>query len=183
MRVYVDTGIFIDYLISRGHVASYLRSGKRRGRSLSQLAQDAEECFSRISKNHEGFTSSLTFHEVEEALYQELCKSISGVTHGKKYLIPSARCAMTQMLITTGLFNIQVLDLTSTIIEQQLQQLDFQIRGIRSGDSLHMTTAILNNADLILSADRDLLNVDNVYQNATGNLIRCWDTDIALRTL
>ena len=183
MRVYIDSGVFIDYLISRGHAASYLRSSTRRGRSLLQLVQDAERCFTRIGRRHQGFTSSLTFYEVEEALYQELSKSISGVAHGRKYLIPSARSVMVQMLITVKLFNIQVQDLTANIVEEQLQQLDFQVRGLRAGDSLHMTSAMMNNADVMLTADSDLLALDGIFRNLAGNIISCWDTDAAISHL
>ncbi len=181
MRVYIDTGIFIDYLISRGHSAHYLRANPRRGRAPQDLVQDAENCLDRIAKLHSGFTSALTFYEVEEALFAQLARlQASGVTHGRRFLIPAARAAMVQVQITVGLFNIQVLDLNHITIDQQIRNIDLQVRGIRAADSLHVTMAILNGADLILSTDSDVQDLDGVFQNGNGVPIRCMDSDVAL---
>ena len=69
MRVYIDTGIFIDFLVTRGHSGAYLRTAPRRGRAPDQLANDAEECLQRIARTHTGLTSALTLYEAEEALF------------------------------------------------------------------------------------------------------------------
>ena len=50
MRVYFDTGVFIDFLSTRGNTNSILRSSERRGRTPAEVAVDAERLFeSRIS--------------------------------------------------------------------------------------------------------------------------------------
>lgn len=183
MRVYIDTGVFIDFLISRGHSAAYLRTTPRRGRSPRKLVEDAEECLVRIAARHSGFTSALTFYEVEEALFEQLARATSGVMHGRKFLVPAARAAMIQVQITVGLFNIHVLDLNHLTIDRQIRNVDLQVRGVRAADSLHVTMAMLNGADLILSTDSDVQDLDGVFQNVNGVTIRCLDSDSALTIL
>lgn len=183
MRIYLDTGIFIDYLISRGYATPYLRPGVRRGRDASQLLADVERCFSKIGATHHGLTSSLTFYEAEEALYEELSKKFGGVAHKRKYVVASARPIMTQMLITAQLHDIDVLELTSQTVKRQLEHLGLQMSGIRAGDSAHMVTAILNDADVVLSSDKHILGLDKTCQNLSGAAIRCWDTDVAASNL
>jgi hypothetical protein len=85
VKVYLDSGVFIDFLSGRGHAGSYLRSVDRRGRSPVRLLADAEACLAAILDRHDGMTSSLTCYEVEEALYRELrrdprlkCRTRSG---------------------------------------------------------------------------------------------------------
>jgi hypothetical protein len=68
MRAYLDSGIFLDYLIGRGHAGAYLRTADRRGRLPAQLGEDAEACLTLLAAKHEAFTSSLTCYEVEEAM-------------------------------------------------------------------------------------------------------------------
>ena len=72
MRVYLDTGVFIDYLINRSHAGHYLRKGARRGRTPGQLNKDVVSCLSKIGRKHEGFTSCLALYELEDALFTEL---------------------------------------------------------------------------------------------------------------
>ena len=79
------------------------------------------------------------------------------------------------------LFNISVLDLTSGTVSLQLRQLDLQTRGIRAADALHAATAIAFDADLLVSADEALLNLDEILVNSQGCKIRCVDTDLALQ--
>jgi len=81
------------------------------------------------------------------------------------------------------LFKIKVLDLTSATVRLQLQQLDLQIRGIRAADALHAATAIASDADLVISADESLLNLDGILSNTQGRKIICRDTDSALQLL
>ncbi|MGI8827350.1 MAG: hypothetical protein ACR2JC_17250 [Chloroflexota bacterium] len=87
MRVYVDTGIFIDYLSGRGFTETGLRSAGRRGRPLQQLLGDAERTLTRVGRHHEGATSALTFYEVEEALYRSLAASRAGVAHADRFRV------------------------------------------------------------------------------------------------
>ena len=179
MRVYFDTGVFIDYLSTRGSTNAILRGADRRGRTPETIVADAERLFERLSSIHTAATSCLTYYEVEEALHRRLAQSSKGVSHADALLIPAARSITTQVQIVVELFNISVLDLTSATVRLQLQQLDLQTRGIRAADALHAATAIDFGADLLVSTDEALLHLDGVLTNARGQKIACRDTDSA----
>jgi len=183
VRVYFDTGVFIDYLSTRGNTNAILRSSGRRGRTPAEMAVDAERLFERVSRAHTGGTSCLTYYEVEEALYRLLAQSAKGVSSAGTLLIPAARSITTQVQIVVELFNVSVLDLTSGTVRLQLQQLDLQTRGIRAADSLHAASAIAFDADLIVSTDDALLDLDGVLMNIRGSKILCRDTDLSLPLL
>lgn len=183
MRVYFDTGVFIDYLSTRGTANALLRSAQRHGRAPADIAADAERLFERVSKYHTSATSCLTYYEVEEALYRMLAQSAKGISRADTLLIPAARSITMQVQIVVELFNISVLDLTPETVRLQLRELDLQTRGIRAADALHAATAIGFNADLLVSTDDALLNLDGLLVNAAGRRIICADTDRALEVL
>ena len=183
MRVYLDTGVFVDYLIYRGHAGYFLRKRGRRNRTIQQLHQDVSECLDKIGRAHNGLTSSLTLYEAEEALFSKLMKSSRGIKNRKKYVIMSSRSLSLQILAMKSHFNLQILDLSENVIEKQVRETGLQIRGIRAGDSLHIATAILNNADIIITTDRHLLNLHMVFQNQSGTYIQCLDTNVAKNLL
>jgi len=183
VRVYFDTGVFIDFLSTRGSANALLRSAERRGRSPLDIAADAERLFEIVGKAHEGATSCLTYYEVEEALYRLLAQSARGISRADMLLIPAARAITTQVQIMVELFNISVLDMTSGTIRLQLQQLELQTRGIRAADSLHAATAMAFDADLLVSTDDAILNLDGILVNTRGRKILCRDTDRALQCL
>ncbi len=183
MKVYLDSGVFIDYLVGRSHAGPYLRSASRRGRTPAQLGTDAETCLKKLASSHITLTSSLTCYEVEEALYAELKRSASGVSYGDRFIVPAARAVITQTLVTIDLFGIQLVDLTATIVNAQCQNLELQKRGIRAADALHVTTALLAEADLLVTADEDLLRLDNLLPTASGSLLRFLETDLAINFL
>jgi predicted nucleic acid-binding protein len=181
--VYFDTGVFIDYLSTRGNTASILRSAQRRGRNPAEIAVDAERLFESVSRSHLGATSCLTYYEVEEALYRLLTQSARGISRAETLLIPAARSITTQVQIVVDLFRISVLDLTSGTVRLQLQQLDLQTRGIRAADALHAASAIAFDADLLVSTDDALLQLDGILLNTRGCKILCQDTDSAIQLL
>src|SRR5260370_22078826 len=84
VRVYFDTGVFIDYLSTRGNTNTILRSSERRGRAPADIAADAEQLFEKVSSSHMGATSCLTYYEVEEALYPLLAQSAKGGSRAYK---------------------------------------------------------------------------------------------------
>ncbi len=180
MRVYFDTGVFVDYLSARGSANAMLRFSERRGRTPRDLAVDAERLFENISRKHLGATSCLTYYEVEEALYQLLVQSAKGVSRASALLVPAARSITTQVQIVIDLFNISALALTTDTVRLQLQQLELQTRGIRAADSLHVASAIAFDADLLVSTDQALLALDGILMNKSGSKLRCRDTDSAL---
>jgi len=141
VRVYLDTGVFIDYLGTRGNPSALLRSSERRGRVAADIAADAERLFEKVSAAHTGATSCLTYYEVEEALYRMLAQSAKGVSRADTLLIPAARSITTQVQMVAELFNITILDLTAATVRLQLQQLELHTRGIRAADALHAASA------------------------------------------
>lgn len=183
MRVYFDTGVFIDFLSTLGGANAMLRSSGRRGRAPAEIAADAERLFEKVGSAHMGATSCLTFYEVEEALYRLLAQSAKGVSRADKLLIPLAGSITTQVQIVVEIFNVSVLDLTSGTVRLQLRQLDLQTRGIRAADALHAATAMEFDADLLVSTDDALLHLDGILVNARGRKILCRDTDLALPLL
>ncbi len=103
MRVYLDTGVFIDYLSARGG-ANALRSSERTGRTPGAIVADAERLFEVVGNRHLGATSCLTYYEVEEALYRQLAQSTKGISHADSLLIPAARSITTQVQMVIELF-------------------------------------------------------------------------------
>jgi predicted nucleic acid-binding protein len=71
------------------------------------------------------------------------------------------------------LFNISVLDLTAGTVRLQLRQLELQTRGIRAADALHAASAIEFDADLLVSTDDALLQLDRILANRRGANILC----------
>lgn len=183
MRVYLDTGVFVDYLIYRGHAGHFLRKRGRRNRTIQQLHQDVSECLEKIEKSHSGFTSCLTLYEAEEALFAKLIKSSNGIKDGRRFAVISSRNLGAQMLAIRDYFGLGILDLSEDIILKELEQIDLQTRGIRAGDSLHVVTAIQNDAEMIITTDRHLLNLDKVFRNNAGTCIQCVDTNDAKHLL
>ena len=183
MKVYVDSGVFIDYVISRGQTTSFLRQTKRRGRDPNRLRTDAEKCFGAIRDAHAGITSAVTCWELEEALYRELVRrSIAGEI-AKRPFVPIARILVIQTLTTIDLYRIQLFDLTRLIVEAQSSNLELQDLGIRAADSLHVTTALIEGAELLITTDSNLIRLDNIFENSAGATLRCVDTDQALALL
>jgi hypothetical protein len=76
-----------------------------------------------------------------------------------------------------------VLDLTAATFRLQLQQHALQTRGIRAADALHAASAIEFDADLPVSTDDDLLQLDGILTNRRGANILCRDTDSVLHLL
>ena len=56
MKVYIDTGVFIDYLSPQAIAGASLRSTSRRGRTPSELFEDAESVLKLIASSHTGAT-------------------------------------------------------------------------------------------------------------------------------
>lgn len=183
MRVYLDTGVFVDYLSYPGYLGSVLRKKGRRNRNVQQLQQDVTDCLNRIHRKHVGFTSCLAMYEAEEALFARLMKISKGVPNGRKFAIPSSRTLNIQVLMVKKHFNLKILDLTEDIFQKELQNISLQIIGIRAGDSLHMTTAILNDADMIITTDKHLMALDRTFSNSKSTPIRCLDTNDAKQIL
>ncbi|SUQ02009.1 Uncharacterised protein [Vibrio owensii] len=184
MKVYFDTGIFIDYISLRNSVVSQnLRVSGRNQRTSSDLALDAERCFERVRKKYSGITSSMTFYEVEEALYKGISNAVTGVSMGKKFLIPTVRSVVPQVIMTTDMYDIEVLALTQSTIFHQLANVHLQTFAIRSADALHISLAIEHDAEIFISGDRGILALDNQLVNSSGKSIRFVDTDIAKQLL
>lgn len=183
MKVYLDTGVFIDYFINRSHAGDYLRTGRRGKRTPKKLQKDVVSCLSRISQKHEGFTSCLMLYELEQALFGELKTIYKGSSHLTRLIIPSALSAVIQGMTIASIYNLRLLDVSEKIIQKQLQEIRLQLHGIMGADSLHIVTAIEEDADIMISTDTHIRKLNNAFQNRRGNPIRFVDTDIALTLL
>lgn len=183
MKVYIDTGVFIDYLSPQAIAGSTLRSGNRRGRTPQNLFEDAEKVLKMIASAHTGATSSLTYYEVEEALFKQLTSVATGMTNASTLRVLAARSIVPQTVIAVRVFGINVLDLTATIVEAQLNNVELYIRGVRAADALHVATAINFDAEVVITVDEDMLKLDGVMKNKSGIPMKFCDTDIALTIL
>lgn len=183
MKVYLDTGVFIDYFINRSHAGHYLRKGARRGRTPKKLNKDVVSCLSKIGRKHEGFTSCLALYELEDALFTEMKRVHKGSSDLNTITVPAARATVVQGLRAARTYNIKFLDLSEKIFRMLTREVDLQHHGILAADSLHMITAIQVDADMIISTDTHIRKLDNLFQNSRGLQIRCVDTDVALRLL
>jgi hypothetical protein len=67
--------------------------------------------------------------------------------------------------IVVELFDISVLDVMSDTTRLQLQQLELQTRGVRTADALDATSAIAFDADLLVSTDVALSQLDGIFIN------------------
>jgi len=180
VRVYLDTGIFIDYLSAFGYPG--LRTAGRRGRSLAQLSSDAEDLLKILSRKHQAATSCLTFYEAEEALYKQLAIAAKGIPHATKSLVPAARSLMFQTRTAVKTYGITGLDLTVATVDLQLRTRELEIEGIRAADALHVATALQFEAELIISADNEVLNLNEIFTTRTTKM-RCLDAHAALQML
>jgi len=117
-------------------------------------------------------------------MYRELVRRFpeAGITQ-RRVLVPAARLLVTQTLGVIDYFRIELLDLTRHIVTVQCGNFELQDRGIRAADSLHVTTALAEGAELLITTDADLIRLDNVFENSAGATLRCVDTDQALALL
>lgn len=184
MKAYLDAGVFLDYLIGEDHPGANLRSTKRRGRNPERLRMDVEECLTAIHDRHTGVTSTVTCWEVEEALYGELVRqSPESRFNARRLFVPGARLLVRQTLGAIDFFTIQLIDLTRLVVAAQSSNVELQHRGIRAADALHVTTALAEGAELLITTGAELIRLDNVFRNSAGAALRCVDTDQALSLL
>ena len=183
MKVYIDTGVFIDYLSSQAIAGSSLRSEGRRGRNPQKLFEDSEKVLKAVASSHRGATSSLTYYEVEEALFKRLTSVATDMANASKIRVLAARSIVPQTITAVRFFSIKVLDLTATTVESQLSNVELYVRGIRAADALHVASAINFDAEVLISVDEDLLKLDGIIVNKSGVPIKFCDTDIALTIL
>jgi predicted nucleic acid-binding protein len=183
VRIYIDTGVFIDYLSPQAIAGSTLRSTSRRGRTPQALFQDAENALKRLAASHTGATSSLTFYEVEESLFRQLTSAATGMVNASTLRVLVARSIVPQTVTAARFFGIEVLDLTVATVEAQLRNVDLHMRGVRAADALHIASAIDFDAEALISADEDMLKLDGVIVNKSGIPIKFCDTDKALTLL
>jgi predicted nucleic acid-binding protein len=184
VKVYLDAGVFLDYLIGEGHPGANLRSSKRRGRDPQRLRIDVEKCLMAIHDHHIGITSTVTCWEVEEAMYGELVRnSPESRFNARRLTVPAARHLVRQTLGTIDFFAIQLIDLTSLVVIAQSSNVELQDRGVRAADALHITTALAESAELLVTTDAELIRLDKIFENSAGVALRCVDTDQALALL
>ena len=183
MRVYFDTGFFIDYFIERGHSRTLLRTADRRGRTTQKLCEDAYTCVVKVGQSHQGITSALTLVEAETTLFDALQKVSADVPEKYRYMISAARAQAVQVMTAVKLHSIQVYALSEDVLKSVLTTLELQQYAIRAADAAHVATAALAEADIIISTDKQILGLDDKIKNRNGVLMRCVDTDDAIAML
>lgn len=183
MKVYIDTGVFIDYLSPQAIAGSALRSTDRRGRAPKKLSEDAETVLKTIATAHTGATSCLTYYEVEEALFKQLTSVATGMANANQRRVIAARSIVPQTVMAIRLFNIDTLDLTAKTVSSPLDNTELLMRGIRAADALHIATAVNFDTEVLISVDNDLLKLNGVIENKSGVPIKFCDTDTALAFL
>lgn len=180
MKAYIDTGIFIDYLGPRGHAGMFLRTGDRRGRDNETLGEDARRCFENHVRNRNKLvTSALTLYEAEHTLFNEMRRVTkdSSIPNKRKYQIQSARVITLQILMVIDQYYIETVPYTIDSIKHALSNIDIQTLGFHSADSIHVSTAISSDVDIIVSSDDHILDLNNSIKSTSGKCIRCIDTD------
>lgn len=180
MKVYLDSGVFIDYLIGKALAGAILRKAARRGRAPQQLLTDAETCFAAIAANHAAITSTFTCYEVEEALYGALTKAPEHFAGERQLRIAAARATMSQILVTADLFRISLVDVSKSLVAAVAANTELLARGIRAADALHFATALNEGVDLFITTDARLTKLNARFSNSSGMLLRCLDTHEAI---
>ena len=183
MKVYLDTGFFIDYLLFRSPLVSTLRSGDRRGRDPARLSRDAEECMSRLRRSHDTFTSAFMLHEAERTLFDSLSVAARGMSDKYRFLVMSARALSAQVLATTQVAGIAIVPLGSDDFLEAYALRELDALSILPADALHVVAARRLDAEVVVTGDRDLLRCDGKVANSLGKPMRCVDTDEALAIL
>jgi predicted nucleic acid-binding protein len=117
-------------------------------------------------------------------MYGELVRrSPEATVADRRVFVPAARLLVTQTLGTADSFKIKLSDLTRAVFVAQSRNVELQDRGIRAADALHITTAIAEGAELLITTDSNLIRLDNAFENSAGATLRCVDTDQALALL
>ena len=183
MKVYVDTGILIDYLSKQALGGASLRSTARKGRDSQKLHGDAAQLLKCVADDHEGATSCFTYYELEEALHKRWEAEAKGVVNAAALRVLAARSIMPQAAMVILFFQLKVLDLTAAIVAEQLNHTAVHVAGVRAADALHVTSAVVFGADIIVSADDDILQLDGQVTNSAGKQMICTDSDGAVLVL
>ena len=117
-------------------------------------------------------------------MYRELARRFPEATVAdRRVFVPAARFLVRQTLGTADSFKIKLSDLTRAVFVAQSSNVELQDRAIRAADALHITTALAERAELLITTDSNLIRLDNVFENAAGAFLRCVDTDHALSLL
>ena len=180
MRVYLDSGPIIDYLRFRTPLVDSLRQNKRGKRTPSQISADLEKCFTGLKRpGHSALTSTLTFVELENALYAEMKKKATSIKSNKaSFLLLTSHALVDATLAICNLESVQVVNLEPAHVQMTMNDSAMKSRGLSFRDSLHLSTAILADADALLTGDGGLKKLDSMFRNMNGTAIRCLDSDM-----
>ena len=128
-------------------------------------------------------TSCLTYYEAEEANYRQLRQSTKGVPRADVLLVPTARAICSKLKPWPISSRSRSSILPSGPSTSSFNSGPLQTRGIRAADALHAASAIQFDADLLVSTDDALLQLDGILTNRRGANILCRDTGSALHLL
>lgn len=154
MKVYFDTVFFIDYFSSRSIVTRTFRTRNRKGRTTGQLQSDAEDLLIKL-KNHDGMTSICSIQEYSELQVKFTTDYLSGAINKKLGSRIVMRYESSKLMTLCKQSNISLIECTEQIIDDTLSKIQYNHLGFI--DAIHIRTAELNNADIMVTGDDELI--------------------------
>lgn len=175
MIIYLDTGFFIDYFSGRSMVAVNLRTESRRGRKVDQIQKDSESILKKTG-THELITSVTTALEYSDNTYDELKKFSKGLPDISVENVMKTKAETAVFYKRCEKEHIRLVPLDDKILLYALRNPEYDELEIK--DAIHVQTARISKANIIVSADSDLLKCDKTFDR-----IRILDTDGVLKLL
>ena len=173
--VYFDTGFFVDCFSKRSLIAVELRTNGRRDRTTEQVQTDAYEVIKRLNKHHP-ITSVITVQEYAKIILELLKEKISELPFINSDHRITSKSESLNIIMFCEHINIKLEDLNNNIFNNVVKNPEYLTHDLY--DAIHLETARIRKAKVIISGDDHLLKFDN-----TWNGIRIIDTDEALRLL
>jgi predicted nucleic acid-binding protein len=175
MIVYLDTGFFIDYFSKRSTVAVHLRTKSRRGRKIDQIQNESESIMNK-SQSHKLITSVVTALEYSDNIYDTLRDLNKGLPDINVENVMNTKSGTAVFYKRCEKKNIRLVPLNGTILLNALRNSEYDDFTIY--DAIHVQTARIIRANLIITTDSDLIKYDRAFDS-----IRILDTDDASKLL
>ena len=180
MKVYLDTGFFIDYDSARNPVAISLRVAGRRNRSLRRVQTDAATTMDKLRLHH-SFTSTLAVIEYERAMFYSLHEMTRGVSSGQQNAEALSKFYAGLFLdIVCRQRHIRVIPLPANLI--RAASVATRASSLELRDAIHLECAIGFDCDMIISPDEHFHRLDRRI-TISGRPVRIVDTNVAVRML
>ena len=174
MKIYLDTGFFIDYFSRRSMVTINLRVDSRRGRSIADIQNAADLVIKKLSR-HESITSVISSLEYADNTFKELKKFSFGLPDSTIENFMKNKLEVNILKKRCERDNIKIIPLDLDILTESLNNPEYDELEIY--DAIHIETARTYKVDIMVSTDDDLLKYDRKFG------LRIVDSDIALSLL